>query len=90
MNPIISKMQMQNPMIAMMQPLYAAMNGGQSIMSVLGQMASRDERMQMVVDTIRQNGGIQQAVYAEARQRNADPTDVLNQARQMLQTFNMK
>lgn len=89
MNPIIDAMS-QNPMMAMMRMLF---NGGQGTgnpLSILGQMASQDERMKQVMNTIQQNGGIQQAVYAEAQRRNQNPDDALNQARQILQSFNMK
>ena len=90
MNPIVSQMNMQNPMVAMLQPIYNAMKGSQNPISILGQMAPNDNRMQQVINTIQQNGGIQQAVYAEARSRNINPTDALNQAQQILNTFNMR
>jgi hypothetical protein len=90
MNPIINMMNMHNPMLSMLQPIYNAMRGTQNPMAVIGQMASGDERMQQVMNTIQQNGGLQQAVYAEARNRNLNPDDALSQARQILQTFNMK
>lgn len=90
MNPIINQLNLQSPIMAMLQPLYNAMTCAQNPMAALGQMAMNDERMQQVITTINQNGGIQQAVYAEARQRNINPNDALNQAQQMMQTFKMK
>ena len=90
MNPIIEMMNRRNPLAAMLQPLYGALQNVRDPMSVLGQMAANDERFQQAVNSIKQNGGIQQAVYAEAQRRNMDPNDALNQARQMLRTFNMK
>ena len=90
MNPLINMLNQQNPLIAMMQPIYNAMQTANNPMSALSQMAMQDPRMQQVVQTINQNGGIQRAVYAEAQKRNTDPNDALAQARQMIQTFNMK
>jgi len=90
MNPLIAMLNQQNPLVAMMRPLYSAMQTAQDPLSALSQMAMQDQRMQQVVQTINQNGGIQRAVYAEAQRRNADPNDALAQARQMIQTFNMK
>ena len=90
MNPIINMMNRMNPMVAMMQPLYNAMQTAQNPMAVLGQMAANDDRMQQVVNTIQQNGGIQQALYAEAQKRNMNPNEALNQAQQMMQSFNMR
>lgn len=90
MNPIISMMNKQNPMIAMLQPIYNAMRGAQNPLDIIGQMAPNDNRMQQVMNTIQQNGGIQQAVYAEARNKNIDPMSAINQAQQILQAFNMK
>ena len=90
MNPLINMLNQQNPMLAMLRPIYNAMQTAHDPMSALSQMAMQDERMQQVVGTINQNGGIQRAVYAEAQRRNADPNDALAQARQILQTFNMK
>jgi len=89
MNPIISMMNRQNPMMAMIQPVYNVMKAAQNPMAGLQQMAMQDPRMQNVMDTIRQNGGIQQAVYAEAQRRNLNPNDVLNQAKQMMAGLNM-
>jgi type VI protein secretion system component VasK len=74
----------------MLRPIFNAMNGNGNPMEMLGQMASQDERLQQVMNAIRQNGGIQQAVYAEAKRRNQDPADALNQARQVLYSFKMK
>ena len=90
MNPIVNWMNQQNPMTAMLQPLYSAMVASQNPMAALGQMAASDGRMQQVMDCIRQNGGVQQAVYAEANKRNMNPNDALNQARQIMQSFNMR
>ena len=90
MNPIISMLNQQNPMMEMLRPIYNAMQYSRNPMDVIGQMASSDNRMQQVMNAIQQNGGIQQAVYAKAQEKNIDPNDVLNQARQMIQTFMMK
>jgi len=90
MNPIINQLNQMNPMVAMLQPLYNVMMTAQDPMSGLGQMAASDDRMQQVMNTIQQYGGVQQAVYAEAQKKNMNPNDALNQARQILQTFNMK
>ena len=90
MNPIINLMNRQNPMIAMLQPMYNAMRTAQNPLAVLGQMAMSDERIQQALNSIQQNGGVQQAVYAEAQRRNIDPNNALNQARQMMQSFNLK
>lgn len=90
MNPIINQLNQMNPMVAMLQPLYNVMMTAQDPMSGLGQMAANDDRMQQVMNTIQQYGGVQQAVYAEAQKKNMNPNDALNQARQILQTFNMK
>ena len=90
MNPIISMLNRQNPLAAMLQPIYNVMRSVQNPMDAIGQMASNDDRMQQVVDTIKRNGGIQQAVYAEAQRQNIDPNNVLNQAKQMIQAFNMR
>ena len=89
MNPLISMMN-QNPLLAMIQPLYSAMQTAKDPLSALSQMAMQDQRMQQVVQTINQNGGIQGAVYAEAQRRNTTPENALAQARQMIQTINMK
>lgn len=53
----------------------------------LQQMAASDPRMQEVVSVINQNGGIQQAVYAMAKQKGIDPNSALQQARSMLQNI---
>ena len=90
MNPIISELNKMNPITAMLSPLYNAMRSAGNPMAALGRMAMQDERMQQVVNTINQYGGIQQAVYAVAQKQNANPNDALNQARQFLSTFNMK
>ena len=90
MNPIINQLNQQNPMLAMLRPIYNAMCGASNPMAALGQMAASDNRMQQVINTINQNGGIQHAVYAEAQSRNMNPNDALNQARQILQSLNMK
>lgn len=90
MNPIVSLLNRQNPMISMLQPLYNAMITAQNPMAALGQMANNDTRLQQVMSSIQQNGGVQQAVYAEAQRRNINPNDALNQAQQMMQTFKMK
>ena len=52
--------------------------------ALINRMAATDSRMQQVKQVINQNGGIQQAVYAVARQKGVDPQMALNQARQML------
>ena len=90
MNPIVDMMNQQNPLAAILRPIFNAMQGNSDPLAMIGQMASQDERMQQVMTTIQQNGGIQQAVYAEAQKRNQNPNDALNQARQILQSFNMK
>ena len=90
MNPIIDQLNQMNPMLAMFQPVMSAMRTAQNPMAALSQLAMRDNRMQQVINSIQQNGGIQQAVYAEANSRNINPNDALNQARQLMQTFNMK
>ena len=90
MNPIINMLNRQNPIAAMLQPIYNTMRAAQNPMAGLGQMAANDERMQQVVNAIRQNGGVQQAVYAEAQRQNRNPNDVLNQAQQILNAFNMR
>lgn len=96
MNPIINMMSQaaqpaqQNPMAGMLGPIFAAMQGASNPLEAINQMAKSDPRMQSVMDTIKQNGGIQQAVYAEAQRRNINLDDVLNQARQIMQSFNMK
>ena len=90
MNPIIDMLNKQNPLATMLQPIYSAMQTAQDPMSGIYQMAMRDERMQQLADVVKQYGGIQQAVYAESQKRNINPDNALNQARQMMQTFNMK
>ena len=90
MNPLINLLDQNNPMISMFQPLYNALRGSTNPMQTLGQMAYNDQRMQQVVNTINQYGGIQQAVYGEAQKRNLDPNSALQQAQQMMQTFNRK
>ena len=70
MNPIISIMNQQNPMLQMLQPIYNVMRGAQNPLAAIGQMASNDERMQQVMNAVNQNGGVQQAVYAEAQKLN--------------------
>jgi hypothetical protein len=87
MNPIVTQMMRNNPMTDMFQQVFGAMNGAQNPIAGLESMAVNDERMQTVLNTIRQNGGIQQAVYAEAQKRNMNPNDALNQAQQLLQAF---
>ena len=90
MNPIVSMLNRQNPVMQMLQPLYSAMVASQNPMAALGQMAMQDNRMQQVMNSINQYGSVQQAVYAEAQKRNANPNDALNQAKQMMQSFNMR
>ena len=90
MNPILNLLNQKNPILTMIRPLYNAMQSGGNVMDAIGQMASNDERMQQVMTSIQQNGGIQQAVYAEAKRQNIDPNDALNQARQIIQSLNMK
>lgn len=90
MNPIVNQLNQMNPIAMMLQPVYNALQTAQNPIEAIGQMASSDGRMQQVMNSIQQNGGIQQAVYAEAQQRNMNPNDALNQARQILQAFNMK
>lgn len=90
MNPIVNQLNQMNPIAMMLQPIYNTLKTAQNPIAAIGQMASSDNRMQQVMNSIQQNGGIQQAVYAEAQQRNMNPNDALNQARQILQTFNMK
>ena len=90
MNPIVNQLNQMNPMVAMLQPVYNALVVAQNPMAGLGQMAASDERIQQVMNSIQQNGGLQQAVYAESQKKNMNPNDALNQARQILQTFNMK
>lgn len=90
MNPIINLMNQQNPMVAILQPVYNAMKSFRNPIDAIGQMATNDDRMQQVMNSIQQNGGLQQAVYSEAQKRNINPNDALNQARQLIQTFNMK
>ena len=53
-------------------------------MAAISQMAATDPRMRQVQQVIDQNGSIQQAVYALAKQKGIDPQIVLDQARQML------
>ena len=53
-------------------------------MAAINQMAATDPRMREVQQVINQNGSIQQAVYALARQKGVDPQAVLDQARQLL------
>lgn len=90
MNPIINHLNQQNPMLTMLRPIYNMMQNGNNPMVAINQMAMNDERMKQVSDVIAQNGGIQQAVYAEAMKRNVNPNDALNEARNILQSLNSK
>ena len=80
-NPIISLLQPANPLAGIFNMFRAASNP----MQLLQSMAMNDPRMQTALDMINQNGGnAKQAFYAEARNKGADPSEVLRQAQSMM------
>ena len=53
--------------------------------AIIGQMSQSNPQIQQVMQFINQNGGdAKSAFYALAKQKNADPDMILNQARQMM------
>lgn len=86
MNPIVDMLNRQNPLMNILRSI----QGMQNPMAALEQMAMGDQRIQSMMDTIRKNGSVQQAVYAEAQKRNIDPNALINQAQQMMQGLSMK
>ena len=81
-NPIVNMLQpAMNPMAGVFNALRAAQNP----IAALQTMAMNDPRMQEAVNIINQNGGnAQQAFYAEAQRKGADPSQILQQARSMM------
>ena len=81
---------MLNPVMALLNKTAALPQLFQTLLSasnpeaMIRQMAMTDPRMKQVQQVIDQNGSIQQAVYAVARQKGIDPQVALEQARQML------
>ena len=73
-----------NPLNQIMGMLKASNNP----VPMIHQMAATDPRMQEVANVINQNGGVQQAVYALAKQKGVDPNYALQQAQQQLQSMN--
>lgn len=54
---------------------------------LIDQMAPNDQRLQEVSNVIHQNGGLQQAFLAVAKQQGRDPNEVLKQAQQEMQNM---
>jgi len=90
MNPIAQMLYQQNPLVQIIRPIYAAFQTSHDPIATLGQIANNDPRIQNAVNLIQQNGSVQQAVYSESRRQNIDPNMALNQARQIMQSLNMK
>lgn len=81
-----------NPIVNMLAPaanplagIFNALKFAQNPIAALQSMAMNSPELQTAVDIINKNGGnAQQAFYAEARNRGADPTPVLQQAQSMM------
>lgn len=84
MNPLLSLLESgnkeQNPLAQVINLIKTAKNP----VAAVSQMAQTDPRMKQVNDAINQNGGVQQAVYAIAKQRGISVDSLLNQARSMM------
>ena len=81
-NPIVDMLQpVMNPLTGIFNTIRAARNP----IAALQSMALNTPEIQEALNIIQQNGGnAQQAFYAEAQRRRADPTQVLQQAYSMM------
>ena len=81
-NPIIDMLQPAiNPLAGIFNTLKAASNP----IAMLQNMALNIPEIQETLNIIQQNGGnAQQAFYAEAQRRGANPTPILQQAQSMM------
>ena len=85
---------MPNPIIGLMESLSPtsravgqATRTAQSMQTggLLGALMQNDPRMAQVIEYINQNGGDpKQAFYNMAKERNADPNDILSQIRRQM------
>ena len=84
-NMLLNLLGQTNPAMAAISQIARMMQTFSDPMSAVQQMAQSDPRMQQLSQVISQNGGIQNAVYALARQKGIDPNVALQQAQQMMQ-----
>ena len=83
-NPVSTLLAKINPMIATATEFFGILRTANDPLAMLYKMAETNPQAKQMTDFIDQNGGLQNAVSAQARQKGVDPNDAINQARQFL------
>ena len=74
-----------NPVMEQMGQMFGMAQALQNPQAAVGQMMENNEQLQQVMQYIREHGGDpKQAFYALAKEKGADPSDVLRQAQSMM------